>query len=161
VEPIFHAAIDRAAALDDALLARGKALESAGYHQQVKVTPSSTLGFNIRDGARVPVHHRADGGSENAEFVVQEEKLSKAELLRRITAVQHDFSANVLLWPVVQDYLLPTLAYTGGAAEIAYFAQAAVIYDALLGRVTPILPRFSATLVGANAQRLIYGYRVV
>jgi len=160
VEPIFRAAIDGAAELDDALLARGKALESAGYHQQVKVTPSSTLVFNIRDGARVPVHHRANGGSENAEFVVQEERLSKAQLLRRIAAAPHDFSANVLLRPVVQDYLLPTLAYTGGAAEIAYFAQAAVVYDALLGRVTPILPRFSATLVEAKAHRLLDRYRL-
>ena len=34
-----------------------------------------------------------------------------------------------LLRPVVQDYLLPTLAYTGGAAETAYFAQVGAVYD--------------------------------
>ena len=56
----------------------------------------------------------------------------------------------MLFRPVVQDYLLPTLVYTGGAAEVAYFAQAAVVYEKLLGRVTPILPRFSATLVEAE-----------
>jgi uncharacterized protein YllA (UPF0747 family) len=55
---------------------------------------------------------------------------------------------------------LPTLAYTGGPAEIAYFAQAAVVYEKLLGRVTPILPRFSATLVDPKAQRLLERYQL-
>src|SRR5205823_2435408 len=127
---------------------------------EVKVTPSSTLGFNLRGGARVPVHHRANGGSQNAEFVVQEEKLSRAELLRRIAAAPHDFSANVLLRPVVQDYLLPTLAYAGGAAEVAYFAQAAVVYEAMLGRTTPIVPRFSATIIESKVEVLLERYRL-
>ena len=68
------------------------------------------------------------------------------------------FNANVLLRPVVQDYLLPTLAYVGGAAEIAYFGQGAVVYKALLGRGTPILPRFSATIVEAKPQALLERY---
>ncbi len=54
-------------------------------------------------------------------------------MLRRITSEPEKFSANVLLRPVVQDYLLPTLAYVGGAAEMAYFGQAAVVYKALTG----------------------------
>ena len=70
----------------------------------------------------------------------------------------HQFSANVLLRPVVQDYLLPTLAYVGGAAEVAYFGQGAVVYKALLGRATPILPRFSATIVEAKPQALLERY---
>src|SRR5437899_4488290 len=56
--PIYRAAMQRAAELDDALLVRGKELESAGYHQQVKVTPSSTLLFVLRGGARTVVHRR-------------------------------------------------------------------------------------------------------
>ncbi|HET7440332.1 MAG TPA: bacillithiol biosynthesis BshC, partial [Terriglobales bacterium] len=62
-EPVYRAAIEKAAALDDALLNRGRELESSGYHQQVKVTPSSTLIFALQNGARVPVHRRANGGS--------------------------------------------------------------------------------------------------
>jgi bacillithiol synthase len=158
VEPIYHAAIEGAAQLDDALLARGKELEAAGYHQQVKVTPSSTLLFTLREGARIPVHRRANGNSH--EFLIGDEKLSPAELQQRISAAPEKFSANVLLRPVTQDYLLPTLAYTGGAAEIAYFAQAAVVYQALLGHVTPVLPRFSATLVEPKAQRLLEKYKL-
>ena len=50
---------------------------------------------------------------------------------------------------------MPTLAYTGGAAETAYFGQAAAVYEILLGRVTPIIPRFSATIVEPRVQRLL------
>jgi bacillithiol synthase len=66
----------------------------------------------------------------------------------------------VLLRPVVQDYLLPTLAYTGGAAEAAYFAQVSAVYEKLLGRVTPIVPRFSATLVEPKVQRWLRQYGI-
>src|SRR6202012_3303925 len=56
-------------------------------------------------------------------------------------------SPNALLRPVFQDTLLPTTAYVGGPAEIAYFAQSAVLFERILGRLTPVLPRLSATLV--------------
>lgn len=156
-EPLYRTAVEQAAAIDDALLNRGRELESAGYHQQVKVTPSSTLLFMFRDGARTVVQRRVNGDS-SVDFVIGDERITRDQLLRRISDRPQDFSPNVLLRPVVQDYLLPTLAYTGGAAEVAYFAQAAVVYEALLGHVTPVLPRFSATLVDAKAQRLLDKY---
>ncbi len=159
--PIYSAAVERAAELDEALLVRGKELEAAGYHQQVKVTPSSTLLFTVRDGSRIAVQRRAktsSAASAEHEFLVKDEVVSPAEMLRRVQGEPEKFSANVLLRPVVQDYLLPTLAYVGGAAEIAYFGQGAVVYEALLGRATPILPRFSATIVEAKPQALLERY---
>jgi bacillithiol synthase len=157
--PIYRATIERAADLDDALLVRGKELESAGYHQQVKVTPSSTLLFVLRNGARTVVHRRPNGSS-SPDFLVGEERISQEKLLDEISSSPDHFSPNVLLRPVVQDYLLPTLAYTGGSAEIAYLAQAAVVYKALLGRITPAIPRFSATLVEAKPQALLERYKL-
>jgi len=160
-EPIYRTAVERAAGLDEALLARGTALEAAGYHQQVKVTPSSTLLFTLRNGARVPVHHRVNGNG-STDFVIEEERLSQTELLSRVASSPQSFSGNALLRPVIQDYLLPTLTYIGGSAEVAYFAQAAVVYEALLGRVTPIVPRFSATILDAKPTMLLerYGLRL-
>jgi len=157
--PLFRAAIERVSELDEALLARGKAIEAAGYHQQVKVTSATTLLFEVKDGARTVVRRRSNGGS-GVEYVVGEERISHGELLDRIEGAPEKFNPNVLLRPVVQDYLLPTLVYTGGAAEVAYFAQVAVVYEKLLGRVTPILPRFSATLVEAKAERILTRYQL-
>ncbi len=163
--PIYRAAVERVVEIDDALLERGRALEAAGYHQQVKVTSSSVLLFTLQNGARTPIHRRGDG--DNEEFVIAgeagSEKLSAAGLLERIDKTPEKFSPNVLLRPIVQDFLLPTLVYAGGAAEAAYFAQAGVVYEKILGRVTPIVPRFSATLVEPKAQHLLekFGMTVV
>jgi bacillithiol synthase len=160
--PIYRDAIERAAEIAEALLAEGKALEAAKFHQQVKVTSSSVLLFTLQNGVRTPIQRRSSNGS--SEFVIASEnspeKLSSSELLDRIANAPEKFSPNVLLRPVVQDYLLPTLAYAGGAAEAAYFAQAGAVYEKILGRVTPIVPRFSATLVEQKAQHWLRQYEV-
>ena len=123
----------------------------------MKVTESSVLLFTTRQGARTSISRRAIGDA--SEFVIDGaaagEKLSQSQLLAEVDSHPERFSPNVLLRPIMQDFLLPTLAYTGGAAEAAYFAQAGVVYEALLGRVTPILPRFSATIIEPKAQRLL------
>ena len=158
-EPVYRAAISRGEELTDALLARGEALEAAGYHQQVKVTHSSTLLFTLRDGVRMPIHrHPQSAGTFSIGSEDAFEKISEAELLDRLAAKPEQFSPNVLLRPIVQDFLLPTIAYTGGAAEVAYFAQAGAVYEILLGRVTPIVPRYSATIVEPKLQRLLERY---
>jgi bacillithiol biosynthesis cysteine-adding enzyme BshC len=159
--PIYRAAVEHASEIANAVLARGQALEAAGYHQQVKVTSSSVLLFTLQNGVRTPIQH-ADGASP--EFLIASEnateKLSSDELLDRISTTPESFSPNVLLRPVVQDYLLPTLAYAGGAAETAYFAQAGAVYERILGRTTPIVPRFSATLVEPKVQHGLEKFRI-
>ena len=163
-DPIYRAAIERSEDLETALLNRGEAIEKAGYDQQVKVTASSVLLFALRDGARTAMHRRKNGSAPSEEFAIGVEagsgKLSRAQLLERIASAPEKFSPNVLLRPVVQDYLLPTLAYVGGAAEAAYFAQAGAVYEILLGRVTPIVPRLSATLVEPKVQRWLRQYGI-
>jgi bacillithiol biosynthesis cysteine-adding enzyme BshC len=156
-KPLFRAAIERASELDDALLARGGKIEAAGYHQQVKVTPASTLLFEVKDGARTAIRRKGNG---DGEFAVGDERISSADLVALIEQAPEKFNPNVLLRPVVQDYLLPTLVYTGGAAEVAYFAQVAVVYERLLGRITPILPRFSATLLEPKSERILARYQL-
>jgi uncharacterized protein YllA (UPF0747 family) len=59
---------------------------------------------------------------------------------------------------VLQDYLLPTAAYIAGPAEIAYFAQAEVIYRKLLGRMPVILPRAAFTILDAKGEKLLRRY---
>ena len=152
--PLFVDALHRSDELDRAVLQRNKELRDRGYHEQVKVTQQSTPLFALVDGARVPVH-RSNGG-----FSLGGQRFSGEELERRVAAEPENFNANVLLRPVLQDYWLPTLAYIGGPAEIAYFAQAAVVYQKLLGRITPILPRMSATLIEPRIQRLLSKYQV-
>lgn len=154
-QPLYLQATERSSDLTQALLARNKELEAAGYHAQVKVTNSSTLLFMLEDGARTPVQR------SNAHFTIGKKKLTADQLKARIAAAPQDFTPNALFRPVVQDYLLPTLAYIGGPAEVAYFAQSAVIYEKLLGRVTPVLPRISATLVEPRIARKLTQHKLL
>lgn len=153
--PLYTSALERAPDITQALLDRDAKLHAAGYHQQVKVTSSSTLLFAMRDGTRIPIHQTKTG-----EFLVGEEKISRQQLLDLALKSPQWFSPNVLLRPVVQDYLLPTLCYVGGAAEVAYFAQTAAVYDSLADRNTPVVPRFSATVIEPKLKVLLDKYRL-
>ena len=152
--PLYREAIVRTPELVTALLNRDEQLREAEYHQQVRITDSSTLLFMFRDGQRLPVHFEA------GRFLIGDEQISSQYLARLAESSPQTFSPNVLLRPVVQDYLLPTVAYIGGAAEVAYFAQVAIVYEKLAGRVTPILPRFSATLIEQKPQGLLEKYKL-
>lgn len=153
-QPVFRAALERSEEINQALQQRNQELESAGYHAQVMVTPSHTLGFYLEDGVRTPVRYH------EKEFLIGERKISAADLLAETERCPERFSANVLLRPVIQDHLLPTLCYIGGPAEIAYFAQIEVVYRKLAGRLTPILPRIFATLIEPRQAKLLDRYQL-
>ncbi len=153
-QPVFRAALEKSEEINQALLERNKELEAAGYTAQVKVTPSHTLCFYLEDGARTPVKHH------DKDFFVGERKIAAADMLQETERCPERFSANVLLRPVIQDYLLPTLCYIGGPAEVAYFAQIEVVYRKLAGRLTPIVPRIFATLVEPRQAKLLDRYQI-
>jgi bacillithiol biosynthesis cysteine-adding enzyme BshC len=155
-QPVLEGIVERSAELNAAVQKRGKELEAARYHQQVKVTSATSFLFALRDGVRIPVRRNGAG------FAIGDRKLSVADVQRQVAAAPEDFSAAALLRTSVQNFLLPTLLYAGGPAEIAYLAQAAPLEQALTGRATPVMHRFSATLVDARAQRLLqkYGLKV-
>ncbi|HLZ90225.1 MAG TPA: bacillithiol biosynthesis cysteine-adding enzyme BshC [Candidatus Acidoferrum sp.] len=150
--PLYKKAIEDRDVLNEKLLQRGKELESAGYDVQVKVTARSTLLFTIRDGVRQPVV------ASNSHLQSGDASWTREEALRLADASPETFSANALFRPVVQDYLLPTGAYLGGPAEIAYFAQSSVIYAHMLGRMPVILPRAGFTILDAKAEKLLQKY---
>jgi len=153
--PLYRQVIERSPEINQCLLHRDAELQAAGYHQQVRITNSTTPLFVIKTGSRIPLH---SSGPEK--FVLGGEEISQQQLLDLAGSSPQIFSPNVLLRPVVQDYLLPTLAYIGGAAEVAYFAQVGAVYEALVDRVTPILPRFSATLIETKPQALLERYQL-
>jgi bacillithiol biosynthesis cysteine-adding enzyme BshC len=141
-------AIEHAADLQKALVARGEELVKAGYHAQVLVAEGASLLFLLDEttGERVALRRTATADGD-AQWKAGGRVYTTADLLAILEATPERLSPNALLRPVFQDALLPTAAYVGGPAEIAYFAQSAVLYEAILGRITPVLPRLSATLL--------------
>jgi bacillithiol synthase len=149
---VYRRALDEADSLRDALLARSKELDRSGFHAQVKVTRETTLLFYNVNGQRQPLRRH------NGRFTAGKESFTPDELRAAIEKSPEAFTANVLLRPVIQDTILPTAAYIGGPAEIAYMAQAQVAYQTLLGRMPAILPRAGFTLVEPAIARLLTKY---
>jgi bacillithiol biosynthesis cysteine-adding enzyme BshC len=154
---VLRQAIVRADELRVALNDRDQQLAAAGYHSQVLVPPLSSLLFlfDSGTGARVPLRRTAEGGWHAAR-----QSYSTADLLAILDAEPERLSPNALLRPVFQDSILPTAAYVGGPSEVAYFAQSQVLYERILGRTTPVLPRLSATLVEPATADLLARYDV-
>ena len=160
--PVLRAAIERADELHAALTERGQALEAAGYHIQVAVAPQSSLLFLMdeKTGARLALKRIAPGAEEpSGTWQVArtdgKQSFSTSELLAILDAEPERISPSALLRPVFQDFLFSTSALAGGPAEIAYFAQSAVVYEHILGRQTLALPRFSATLIEPAIAKLL------
>jgi len=141
-------AIEHADELQKALIVRGEQLVRAGYHAQVLVSEGGSMLFLLDEatGERVALR-RTPSSDGDAQWKAGGRVYSSADLIAILEAAPERLSPNALLRPVFQDTLLPTAAYVGGPAEIAYFAQSAVLYEAILGRIAPVLPRLSATLL--------------
>jgi bacillithiol biosynthesis cysteine-adding enzyme BshC len=139
--PILRRAAAMGTDLITALLQRNRELEAAGYHAQVHVDARTSLVFLLEEGRRLPMR--------DLRYTTEQ-----------IAARAEDLSPNALLRPVVQDYLLPTAAYVGGPAEIAYFAQSQVLYERLLGHMPRLVSRNGFTLIDARSAKLLSRYRL-
>ena len=156
--PVLQSALERADELHAALVERNGQIAAAGYHAQVAVPPRASLLFLIDagTGARVALRRTAATAAEpGGLWHSGRQSYSTADLLGILAAEPERISPSALLRPVFQDQILPTSAYIGGPAEVAYFAQSAVLYERILGRLTPILPRLSATLVEPAIRELL------
>jgi uncharacterized protein YllA (UPF0747 family) len=148
--PVLRAGLERADELHAALLERNRELEAAGYAAQVAVGAQNSLLFLIDEetGARLALKRVAPTTEEpDGLWQAGRNSYSTADLVGILEAEPERISPSALLRPVFQDFLLSTSLTIGGPAEIAYFAQSAVLFERILGRVTPVQPRFSATLI--------------
>jgi bacillithiol biosynthesis cysteine-adding enzyme BshC len=156
VGPIYASAVERRDEIVPALLNRSRQLETDGFQPQVLVTPDYfPLFYHTDDGVRRSLRQKNDG-----KFRVSDTKLefSSGELLETVNRNPERFSPGVMLRPVVQDYLFPTICYFGGGAEISYFAQNSEVYRILDRPITTILHRQSFTIVEAKHARTMEKY---
>jgi len=153
--PIYRNAVERSDEIVEALVTRSSKLESAGYHAQVLIEKD-----------HVPLFWTDDQGKRRAlkmdgnRFRANGTKIafSREELLLIADSKPERLSPGVMLRPVVQDFLFPTLCYFGGGAEIAYFAQNSEVYRILGRPVTTIMHRQSFTIVAAKHARTMEKY---
>jgi bacillithiol biosynthesis cysteine-adding enzyme BshC len=158
--PLYAEAALRAGDIASAIVSRSRDLEAAGYHAQV--TPSENafpLFLHDEHGGRQALT-RNSSGRYQTKAAQENDGYTNEELADWAQREPNRFSPNVTLRAVVQDYLLPTIAYYGGSAEIAYFAQTSEVYRLLDRPVTPILPRASLTFVEKHTGRSLERYGI-
>ncbi|MFQ5723492.1 MAG: bacillithiol biosynthesis cysteine-adding enzyme BshC [Terriglobia bacterium] len=153
--PLFRRALEETEALQKLVREASRRLAKAGYHVQVRLRENATMLFVLVGGRRLPLRRRRNGA-----FLAGEAEHSLDDLLSLLDAHPERFSPNVLLRPLMQDWLLPTVAYVAGPNEGAYFAQLGPLYQELLGRMPVIFPRASLTLVEPKVRRLLEKYRL-
>jgi bacillithiol synthase len=154
--PLYSAAARIAPQIAAAIAQRSRELEDAGYHAQVTPSEDSFPLFLHDETAARHALSRTSSGKYRTKADGQE--YSAEELAEWALREPNRFSPNVTLRSVVQDYLLPTITYYGGAAEISYFAQTSEVYRLLDRPVTPILHRASLTMVEKQTWRALERY---
>jgi bacillithiol biosynthesis cysteine-adding enzyme BshC len=146
--PALRSSVESAAQLSARVMERGRELAAAGYHAQVHVEEHTSLVFLLEDGKRLALRRHGNEYTLNGRRLGAQELMDKADCL----------SPNALLRPVVQDSMLPTVAYIGGPAEIAYLAQSEVLYSAMLERMPVAVPRSGFTILDARSEKLFRRY---
>ncbi len=146
--PVLRAAVGAAPELTAHVIERNRELIEAGYHAQVHVEEQTSFFFLLENGKRLTL--RRNG----REFSTNGRRFSNEELAARAA----DLSPNALLRPVVQDGMLPTVAYIGGPAETAYLAQSEAIYRTILGRMPVAVPRAGFTILDHRSAKQMERY---
>jgi bacillithiol biosynthesis cysteine-adding enzyme BshC len=131
----------------------GSDLIARGYHAQVQAQDDSAALFRIEGGRRAI--RRQDG-----QFIVGDERFPTDALLRQATERPTGFSPNVLLRPVVQDTMFPTICYVAGPNELAYLGQLRGVYQHFGVPMPLMYPRASATLLDSAAMRFLTKYKL-
>ncbi|HMU62082.1 MAG TPA: bacillithiol biosynthesis cysteine-adding enzyme BshC [Gemmatimonadales bacterium] len=149
--PVVRRALEEAEGIERALVARAATLAAEGRDSGVSVGDGATLVMLegaqgrdrlVRDGAGVAARH---GG----------ERYAMAEVLDLLAREPARFSGNVLLRPVIERAVLPTVAYVAGPGELRYLALAEAVYGHLgMERQLPV-PRWSGLLVEPRVDRVL------
>ncbi len=131
--PLLASALGRASQIAAAIRARNEEIEAAGFSPQVQDVPGLSLVFSATPGGRKRVPIKAAPKHTHSD----------------------ELGPNVLLRPVVERSILPTVTYIGGAAEISYFAQLQPIAEILDVARPAILPRWSCTIIEPHVERIL------
>ncbi len=155
--PLLEKGLNRASEIQAGLERRAAELKKEGQRVLVKVNDSATPVMVEGSLGRDRLILDNDGG-----FVTRRsaERFTLNQLTELLRSEPNRFSGNVLLRPVLEAGLLPTLAYLGGGAELAYLAQCDPIYDALEIKPQLRLPRWAARVIERRVEKTLEKYAI-
>jgi bacillithiol biosynthesis cysteine-adding enzyme BshC len=131
----------------------GSDLTARGYHAQVHGQDDGIALFHI-DGGRRAIRQ------QDGRFVIGDEQYAAPALVEQATTAPSGFSPNVLLRPIVQDTLFPTICYVAGPNELAYLGQLRGVYEHFSVPMPLFYPRGTATILDSAALRFLTKYKL-
>ncbi|MBU4254286.1 MAG: bacillithiol biosynthesis cysteine-adding enzyme BshC [Acidobacteria bacterium] len=150
---VFYTEIAQNSPSTQGVLETSRILTQKNYPTQVPLREGILNAFLV-DGERRSIRVENNGYRIKG----RPQTISKDELLQLVEQEPHTFSPNVLLRPLYQDALLPTVAYVGGTSEVAYFAQMKGVYRSFNLPMPVIFPRNSLTLIEKTVGKTLQTY---
>jgi bacillithiol biosynthesis cysteine-adding enzyme BshC len=149
--PILRAELENGARHEALLRARTEQLAASGHEPQVQIAAGAENVFYESDAGRERLVRSDDGWITRGRGI----RLTREDALAQLEAEPGRFSPNVLLRPVVESAVLPTLAYVGGPAEVRYFAQTGCLFQAHGVGMPLVVPRASLTVVETKTRKVL------
>ena len=149
--PVLESAARDADAQERRLAARAAEMEEAGWAVQVPVLERGVNLFVEGPSGRERLY-RQDHGFRLRRAGTP---LSVDDLVRRLRDDPGGVSPNVLLRPVVEAHVLPTVGYVAGPAETAYLAETGPLFESQRVVQPMVFPRFSVTLLERKIAKVL------
>lgn len=154
--PYLLRALQRAPELDRALTRRAEELKTLGQDAGVALGDEATLVMLEGDAGRDRLvasdgRFRARRSGEALDFPALDQIARGAP---------ERLSPNVLLRPVIESALLPTVAYVAGPGELRYLALTPPVYEVMEIPRQQVVPRWSGVLVEPRVDRVLQKFHL-
>ena len=153
LKPVFQKEIAGMSKTSQLVIDTSAGLEEH-YHAQIKAKSINL--FMLHKGGRYLIEPRENDYSLKG----TRQFFSKEELNALVENSPELISPNVVLRPICQDAILPTIAYVGGPSEVAYFAQLKPVYESFGVQMPVVYPRASATILEEKVKNIIEKFQV-
>ena len=151
---VFKKELENSGAIHQLLKKQSDAVKAAGYDIQIDIDPTNLFMRESVDDK----HPLNKTGHKKFKIKSEDVNTHRRELLVLLETAPERFIPNVVLRPLVQDFILPTFAFVGGPSEIAYFAQFMPIYE-FFGTPEPlIIPRPFVTVLEKKIKKAAEKY---
>lgn len=149
--PLLLSELERGAAAEATLAATGERLTAMGHPLQVALMDGGVNLFLEGPAGRERLYREGEG----FRLRVSGLQLDADDVRARVEADPSVLSPNVLLRPVAESVVFPTLSYVAGPGETAYFAQLADYFEFHGVRMPVIHPRFGATVLESKVRKVL------
>lgn len=149
--PLLLEELERSEEMEGVLAETGRALSDAGFDLQVALMEGGVNLFLEGPAGRERLYREGDG----FRLRISGEHLTADQIRERVAEDPSVLSPNVLLRPVAESVVFPTLSYVAGPGETAYFGQLAAYFQAHGVQMPVIHPRFGAMLVEGKIRKVL------